>query len=141
MKTSRFRSFLGSLVLDLSLNFWFVLPSVLPSLAPTVDPSLEAFFNGLLCWALCFFGFASDEEDFAYAGGMLPYLVGSLFLTEAVVAFAGFPMMLHLHAVATARLAHLQMPLPAVVVVGLSAVVLIAAFLVVCFVFVAMLTS
>ena len=68
--------------LDLSLNFWFVLPSILPSIAPVVDPSLEAMFNVLICWALCFWGFVSDEREFEYPSGMLPYLTGALFLTN-----------------------------------------------------------
>lgn len=66
----------------LSLNFWFVLPSMLPSIAPAVDPSLEAMFNILICWALCFWGFVSDEREFEYPSGMLPYLTGALFLTN-----------------------------------------------------------
>ena len=68
--------------LNLSLNFWFVLPTLIPSIAPVVDPSLEALFNVLIAWALCFFGFAIDERENEYPGGMLPYLTGALFLTN-----------------------------------------------------------
>lgn len=68
--------------LDLSLNFWLVLPALAPSLAPVVDPALEGLFNVLICWALCFWGFTVDERDNAYPGTMLPYLVGALFLTN-----------------------------------------------------------
>ena len=68
--------------LDLSLNFFFVLPTIASSVAPVVDPSLEAFFNVLICWALLFFGFAADEKENSYPGGMLPYLTGALFLTN-----------------------------------------------------------
>ena len=32
--------------------------------------------------ALCFFGFAIDERENEYPGGMLPYLTGALFLTN-----------------------------------------------------------
>lgn len=68
---------------DLSLNFWFVLPTIASGLAPYVDPSLEAFFNVLICYALLFFGFTADERENEYTpGGMVPYLTGALFLTN-----------------------------------------------------------
>lgn len=68
--------------LNLSLNFWFVLPTIAPTLAPALDPTLEAFFNVLICYALLFFGFVADERENDYPGGMVPYLTGSLFLTN-----------------------------------------------------------
>ena len=68
--------------LGLSLNFWFVLPTIAPTLAPVLDPALEAFFNVLICYALCFFGFVADERENEYSGGMVPYLTGALFLTN-----------------------------------------------------------
>ena len=67
---------------NLSLNFWLVLPSIAPSMAPVVDPSLEALFNVLICWALGFWGLVADEKEYEYPGGMIPYLTGALFLTN-----------------------------------------------------------
>lgn len=43
--------------IDLSLNFWFVLPTVFPDAAPVLNPTLEGLFNIVVAWGLLFWGF------------------------------------------------------------------------------------
>ena len=49
-----------STVLDLSLNFFFILPLTDPSSAPVNDPMYEAIFNAAIAFSLLFVGFAAD---------------------------------------------------------------------------------
>jgi hypothetical protein len=65
---------------DLSLNFWFVLPLAFPDAAPTLNPVLEGLFNGVVAWGLLFWGFLIDGRHQRWP--MLPFLVGTAFLTN-----------------------------------------------------------
>lgn len=47
--------------LDLSMNFFFILPLLSPSQAPVLHPVLESTFQIVVCWALLFIGFLSDD--------------------------------------------------------------------------------
>jgi hypothetical protein len=77
-----------SLVRDLSLNFWFVLPTVSSS-ATVVHPVLEGVFNIVLCWAGLFVGFISDgpakQGRESCSPPFLPYVVTMHFLTNAAL--------------------------------------------------------
>ena len=69
-------------VRDLSLNFWFVGPSVFGGAFPVVHPGLEAIFNLVLAWSALFAGFAADGRR-GRPQEMLPTLLGMQFLTNA----------------------------------------------------------
>ena len=69
-------------VRDLSLNFWFVGPSLFGGF-PVVHPGLEAIFNLVLAWSALFAGFAADGRRGRPQGSMLPTLAGMQFLTNA----------------------------------------------------------
>lgn len=71
-------------VRDLSLNFFFVSPTLGLPFAPVVHPGLEAIFNLLLSWAAMFAGFLSDDrKSKPNLLPMLPTVVGMQFLTSA----------------------------------------------------------
>lgn len=66
--------------LNLSFNFWFVMPLLLPGAAPELNPILEAMFNLVVAWGLLFWGFLLDgRRQFL---PMLPFLIGTAFLTN-----------------------------------------------------------
>lgn len=67
-------------VIALSLNFWFVLPTIAPPIAPVVHPALEGLFNLLIAWALLFWGFLIDRRHQRVP--MLPFLIGTALLTN-----------------------------------------------------------
>ncbi|GAB5363845.1 hypothetical protein AAMO2058_000918300 [Amorphochlora amoebiformis] len=64
----------------LSLNFWFVLPTLLPQVAPVIHPMLEGLFEALVTWSVLFFGFISENRTQKI--NMIGFLVGSSFLTN-----------------------------------------------------------
>ncbi|MGK7908640.1 MAG: hypothetical protein AB4040_15640 [Synechococcus sp.] len=66
--------------LDLSFNFWFVMPLVFPNLAPSLSPALEGLFNLTVAWGLLFWGFAIDGRGQRFP--LLPFLIGTAFLTN-----------------------------------------------------------
>jgi hypothetical protein len=66
--------------LQLSFNFWFVMPLALPSVAPVLHPALEGLFNVVVAWGGLFFGLLSDGRRQRVP--MLPFLVGTAFLTN-----------------------------------------------------------
>ncbi len=66
--------------LDLSLNFWLVLPALLPNVAPVLNPALEGLFNVVVAWGLLFFCFFIDGRRQKVP--MLPFLIGTAFLTN-----------------------------------------------------------
>jgi hypothetical protein len=66
--------------IDLSLNFWFVLPLLLPQTAPELNPALEGLFNLVVTWGFLFWGFAIDGRNQKVP--MLPFLIGTAFLTN-----------------------------------------------------------
>ncbi|PSN18284.1 hypothetical protein C7271_13345 [filamentous cyanobacterium CCP5] len=66
--------------LDLSVNFWLVLPTVLPQQAPVINPVLEGLFNLVIAWALLFWGFWLDGRGQRWPIGI--FLVGTAFLTN-----------------------------------------------------------
>ena len=66
--------------MDLSLNFWFVMPLVLPQLAPDLSPTLEGLFNLTVGWGLLFWGFAIDGRGQRFP--IVPFLIGTAFLTN-----------------------------------------------------------
>ena len=66
--------------MDLSLNFWFVMPLVFPNIAPHLSPTLEGLFNLTVAWGLLFWGFAIDGR--AQRFPLLPFLLGTAFLTN-----------------------------------------------------------
>lgn len=71
-------------VLNLSINFFFVSPTLNLPFSPVVHPCLEGVFNLLLSWAALFAGFLSDERsDKKNVIPMLPTVVGMQFLTSA----------------------------------------------------------
>ena len=83
-------------VIDLSLNFWLVLPILQPEAAPHLHPVFEGSFNLVLAWSALFAGFLIDgkkvdsklslemEEDASEANEMLPTVLGMQFLTNAI---------------------------------------------------------
>lgn len=66
--------------LDLSLNFWFILPLVFPASAPVLNPALEGLFNLVVAWGLLFWGFVGDGRGQRWP--MVPFLIGTAFLTN-----------------------------------------------------------
>lgn len=74
-----------TMVRDLSLNFWLVLPIFSPETAPIVHPILEGVFNLLLAWAALFAGFAVDgRRSFGAKNDMVGTLAGMQLLTNAI---------------------------------------------------------
>lgn len=65
---------------DLSLNFWFIIPTLIPGRAPIINPVLEGLFNLVIAWALLFWGFLLDGRSQRWP--MTPFLVGTAFLTN-----------------------------------------------------------
>lgn len=68
------------LALQLSLNFWFVLPALLPQASPVLHPALEGLFNLTIAWGLLFWGFATDGRQQRVS--IVPFLLGTAFLTN-----------------------------------------------------------
>jgi hypothetical protein len=66
--------------IDLSLNFWFVLPTLFPSIAPVIHPALEGLFNLVVAWGLLFWGFLIDGRHQRWP--IVPFLIGTAFLTN-----------------------------------------------------------
>lgn len=66
--------------IDLSLNFWFVLPVSFPDAAPVLNPALEGLFNIVVAWGLLFWGFLIDGRSQKFP--ILPFLVGTALLTN-----------------------------------------------------------
>ena len=66
--------------LDLSLNFWFVLPAMFPNTAPVINPGLEGLFNIVVAWGLLFWGFLIDGRHQRFP--LVPFLIGTAFLTN-----------------------------------------------------------
>ncbi len=66
--------------LNLSLNYWFVLPLLAPQIAPVLNPALEGLFNLVLAWGLLMGGFGMDGRGQRWP--MLPFLLGTAFLTN-----------------------------------------------------------
>lgn len=66
--------------LELSLNFWFVLPVLLPKLAPVLNPALEGLFNLTVAWGLLFWGFLVDGRQQRWP--IVPFLIGTALLTN-----------------------------------------------------------
>lgn len=66
--------------IDLSLNFWFVLPALFPAVAPVLHPALEGLFNLVVAWGLLFWGFLLDGRNQRWP--MLPFLLGTALLTN-----------------------------------------------------------
>lgn len=66
--------------IDLSLNFWFVLPAFLPDTAPVLNPALEGLFNIVVAWGLLFWGFLIDGRQQKLP--ILPFLIGTALLTN-----------------------------------------------------------
>ncbi|MGJ3248427.1 MAG: hypothetical protein ACFE0I_20385 [Elainellaceae cyanobacterium] len=66
--------------IDLSLNFWLVLPAAFPDAAPVLNPAFEALFNLVVTWGLLFWGFLIDGRNQRVP--MLPFLVGTALLTN-----------------------------------------------------------
>ncbi|GAB1538902.1 hypothetical protein NUACC21_15660 [Scytonema sp. NUACC21] len=66
--------------LDLSLNFWFVMPILSPSTAPVINPALEGLFNIVITWGLLFWGFLVDGRNQRFP--IVPFLIGTALLTN-----------------------------------------------------------
>ncbi|MGG6294591.1 hypothetical protein ACQ4M4_09210 [Leptolyngbya sp. AN02str] len=66
--------------LDLSLNFWFVMPLLFSQWSPSLNPALEGLFNLVVAWGLLFWGFAVDGRGQRLP--IVPFLVGTAFLTN-----------------------------------------------------------
>ncbi|WP_017717383.1 hypothetical protein [Kamptonema formosum] len=66
--------------LNLSLNFWFVLPAVFPTSAPALNPALEGLFNLVVTWGLLFWGFLSDGRQQRFP--IIAFMIGTAFLTN-----------------------------------------------------------
>ncbi len=71
--------------LDLSLNFWFVLPAIFPNTAPVINPALEGLFNIVVAWGLLFWGFLIDGRNQRLP--IVPFLIGTAFLTNVFYLF------------------------------------------------------
>ncbi|BAY40642.1 hypothetical protein NIES2111_50290 [Nostoc sp. NIES-2111] len=67
-------------IIDLSWNFWFVLPLISPSEAPINNPALEGLFNIVVTWGLLFWGFVIDGRNQRFS--IIPFLIGTAFLTN-----------------------------------------------------------
>ena len=75
-----------STVVDLSLNFFFVLP-LTSSDAPVNDPIYESIFNTAIAFSLLFVGFAADgrkeaTDDSLLSNKFFPYLAAMPFATN-----------------------------------------------------------
>ncbi|KAA8494061.1 hypothetical protein FVE85_4036 [Porphyridium purpureum] len=68
------------LALDLSINFWLIMPILTPQLCPVVNPTIEAIFNIIVSWGLLNFCFLSDERGQKVS--LIPFVIGSAFLTN-----------------------------------------------------------
>ncbi len=66
--------------MDLSLNFWFIMPLLFPKLSPVLNPALEGLFNIVVAWGLLFWGFAIDGRGQRFP--IAPFLIGTAFLTN-----------------------------------------------------------
>ena len=83
-----------STVVDLSLNFFFVLPLTSPD-APVNDPMYESIFNTAIAFSLLFVGFAADgrkeaKDDSLLSNKFFPYLAAMPFATNlAYLAYLG----------------------------------------------------
>ncbi|MUG96278.1 hypothetical protein F7734_29650 [Scytonema sp. UIC 10036] len=66
--------------LDLSLNFWFVMPLLSPTTAPAINPALEGLFNILITWGLLFWGFLVDGRNQRFP--IVAFLIGTALLTN-----------------------------------------------------------
>jgi len=66
--------------LDLSLNFWFVIPTLFPNSAPALNPALEGLFNLVVTWGLLFWGFLIDGRHQRLP--IIAFLTGTAFLTN-----------------------------------------------------------
>ncbi|MBD3882197.1 hypothetical protein IFO70_10545 [Phormidium tenue FACHB-886] len=66
--------------IDLSLNFWFVLPALFPNVAPVLHPMLEGLFNITIVWGLLFWGFLIDGRQQRLP--FIPFLIGTALLTN-----------------------------------------------------------
>lgn len=66
--------------LELSLNFWFVLPVLFPKVAPVLHPALEGLFNVVVAWGLLFWGFWVDGRGQRVP--IVPFLLGTALLTN-----------------------------------------------------------
>ena len=71
-------------VKDLSLNFWFVLPTFDPASAAVLHPCLEGVFNLLIAWTTLFWGFVTDGRTCSGRASFLPSLTAMQALTNAV---------------------------------------------------------
>ena len=84
-----------STVIDLSLNFFFILPITQPALAPSCDPMYEAIFNIAIAFSLLFVGFATDGRKSRSHTGLLqnaflPFLAAMPFATNlAYLSYLG----------------------------------------------------
>lgn len=67
-------------IIDLSLNFWFVLPIISPSVAPINNPALEGLFNIVVTWGILFWGFVIDGRNQRFP--IITFLIGTAFLTN-----------------------------------------------------------
>eukprot|EP01041_Mallomonas_annulata_P007423 gene7423-15166_t len=70
-------------VINLSYNFWFILPIIDPNASPVMHPGYEAIFNFNLVYAALFSGFLTDGRK-GRSTPMLPVIIGMQFLTNAV---------------------------------------------------------
>ncbi|MBD2597278.1 hypothetical protein H6G74_23560 [Nostoc spongiaeforme FACHB-130] len=67
-------------ILNLSMNFWLVLPIIFPSEAPVSNPALEGLFNIVVTWGLLFWGFIIDGRNQRFS--MISFLIGTALLTN-----------------------------------------------------------
>lgn len=71
-------------VLDLSLNFWLILPIFFPSYAAEAHPVMDGLFNLVLAWSGLFAGFMLDGKRIGQRNEFLPSIIGMQFVTNAV---------------------------------------------------------
>jgi len=71
------------LAMELSENFWFILPALNFDWVPSINPVMEGLFNFVVTWMIMMFGFYS-EERYQRRVKMLPFLAMMPFLTNAV---------------------------------------------------------
>lgn len=64
---------------ELSVNFWFVTPTLFSQVAPVLNPAFEGLFEFLVTWSVLFFGFITEARQ---NDKMLGFLIGSSFLTN-----------------------------------------------------------
>ncbi|WP_198161157.1 hypothetical protein [Anabaena sp. CA = ATCC 33047] len=67
-------------ILNLSWNFWLILPIISPSEAPVNHPALEGLFNIVVTWGLLFWGFVIDGRNQRFS--IVTFLIGTAFLTN-----------------------------------------------------------